>query len=306
MSWKLSDGFLVFSIPPHNGIRLLTLQPNAQLKTIFESSLLIGWIAALSFEIAAATAMLDEIHTTLPSDFNDHNSYTLWSILGDNVVIACLPASVNGATSAAIVAAHMLFTFPEIRFGLMVGIGGGAPSDKVDIRLGDVVVSEPADGVGGVIQYDYGTVTSGGSFQRTGALNKPPLVLLAAVNQLKAKVVMKNNNIPLNKSQIAMRYPKISKFTCSGNSQDHLYKVNYEHVGGNTCDHCSKIQIMNRQSRPSADSAIHYGLIASGNQVMKHAATRDRLAQELGILCFEMEAAGLIDPQVNQQIKQPH
>jgi nucleoside phosphorylase len=39
----------------------------------------------------------------------------------------------------------------------------------------------------------------------------------------------------------------------------------------------------------------HYGLIASGNQVMRHGQTRDRLARELGILCFEMEAAGLMD-----------
>ncbi|KAL2012539.1 hypothetical protein VTN00DRAFT_64 [Thermoascus crustaceus] len=28
---------------------------------------------------------------------------------------------------------------------------------------------------------------------------------------------------------------------------------------------------------------------------MKHGRTRDKLAQELGILCFEMEAAGLMD-----------
>lgn len=40
---------------------------------------------------------------------------------------------------------------------------------------------------------------------------------------------------------------------------------------------------------------MHYGLVASGNQVMKHGRTRDRWARELGILCFEMEAAGLMD-----------
>ena len=35
--------------------------------------------------------------------------------------------------------------------------------------------------------------------------------------------------------------------------------------------------------------------MASGNQVMKHGGTRDRFARDLGILCFEMEAAGLMD-----------
>ncbi len=42
---------------------------------------------------------------------------------------------------------------------------------------------------------------------------------------------------------------------------------------------------------------IHYGLIASGNQVIKDAGFRDRLNQDLGrnVLCVEMEAAGLMD-----------
>ncbi|OHW99504.1 pfs domain-containing protein [Colletotrichum incanum] len=40
---------------------------------------------------------------------------------------------------------------------------------------------------------------------------------------------------------------------------------------------------------------VHYGVIASGNQVMRHAKTRDRLAEELDVVCFEMEAAGLMD-----------
>jgi nucleoside phosphorylase len=39
---------------------------------------------------------------------------------------------------------------------------------------------------------------------------------------------------------------------------------------------------------------IHYGLIASGNRVLKDAAVRDRWANEYGVLCFEMEAAGVV------------
>jgi nucleoside phosphorylase len=41
--------------------------------------------------------------------------------------------------------------------------------------------------------------------------------------------------------------------------------------------------------------AIHYGLIASANQLMKDAQVRDTLAAEKGVLCFEMEAAGLMN-----------
>jgi len=42
---------------------------------------------------------------------------------------------------------------------------------------------------------------------------------------------------------------------------------------------------------------VHYGSIASSNQVIKNAAFRDKLNRDLGgqILCVEMEAAGLMD-----------
>jgi nucleoside phosphorylase len=53
--------------------------------------------------------------------------------------------------------------------------------------------------------------------------------------------------------------------------------------------------MMAREPRSSKESAIHYGLIASGDQVMRRGATRDRLRKELDVLCFEMEAAGLMD-----------
>lgn len=56
-------------------------------------------------------------------------------------------------------------------------IGGGVPSTEADIRLGDVVVSQPHRVHGGVVQYDSGKTTLIG-FERTGSLNSPPHVLL--------------------------------------------------------------------------------------------------------------------------------
>jgi len=66
--------------------------------------------------------------------------------------MACLPAGVDGNNAAAPVATNMLRTFTGLRFGLMVGIGGGIPNldNRVDIRLGDVVVSQPDKTNGGV------------------------------------------------------------------------------------------------------------------------------------------------------------
>ena len=52
--------------------------------------------------------------------------------------------------------------FKWLRFSLLVGIEGGVPTNKVDIRLDDVVVSQPNQGRGGVVQYDFGKNTPSG------------------------------------------------------------------------------------------------------------------------------------------------
>ena len=100
-------------------------------------------------EYVVACEILDEEYPALPTSYPyDDNIYTFGCIGHHKVVIACLPKGKYGLTSAASVARDMLRSFTSIRFGLMVGIGGGAPSPKHDIRLGDVVVSSPAGRTG--------------------------------------------------------------------------------------------------------------------------------------------------------------
>lgn len=147
-----------------------------------------GWICATIQEHVAAQAFLDENHPLPEYDFpNDTNYYTLGRIGDHNVVIAALPKGEYGAVSAAVVTTHMLHSFPNIRVGLMVGIGGGVPSKKHDIRLGDIVVSTPVDGNGGVTQYDVGKIIQDQGFKNLGYLDKPPTILLTAVARLKAQ-----------------------------------------------------------------------------------------------------------------------
>jgi nucleoside phosphorylase len=51
-----------------------------------------------------------------------------------------------------------------------------------------------------------------------------------------------------------------------------------------------------RSLRGSEEIAIYYGIITSGNQVIRDGTTRDEVSAKLGgVLCFEMEAAGLIN-----------
>jgi nucleoside phosphorylase len=142
----------------------------------------VGWVCALPVELATAQEMLDEERHDLERDLddNDENLYALGSIGGHNVAIVCLPAGQIGT-----VATQMRATFKKIRFGLMVGIGGGVPSAEANVRLGDVVVSQPHETFAGVVQYDMGKTTASG-FKRTGALNSSPTILLAAVAKVRA------------------------------------------------------------------------------------------------------------------------
>lgn len=78
--------------------------------------------------MAAAKAMLDEIHPALPNCLHDHDTYTLGQMGVHNIVVTYIPSGVYGTTSAVTVETSMLLSFRSIHVGLMVGIGGGAPS----------------------------------------------------------------------------------------------------------------------------------------------------------------------------------
>ncbi|KAN0087046.1 hypothetical protein V8E54_000734 [Elaphomyces granulatus] len=260
----------------------------------------VAWICALPLETAAAKAMLDKTHLQLPQSATDDNAYMLGEISGHNIVIACLPSGVYGTISAATVAANMRNTFPSIRFGLMVGIGGGVPSTNNDIRLGDVVVSKPTGVLGGVVQYDYGKTVASGVFQQTGMMNQPPQVLLNAIARLHADEILGNNQsiveVISNALNMNVQAKSRSLFSRPADDHDRLFNPAYNHPPSeDTCINCDQRELIHRHPRTSDEPQIHYGLIASGNQVMKHGGTRDRLGKEYGMLCFEMEAAGLMN-----------
>ncbi|KAF7540029.1 hypothetical protein G7054_g1692 [Neopestalotiopsis clavispora] len=259
----------------------------------------VGWICALPKEQTAAMAMLDVRHTNLPKPPTDPNAYTLGSIGDHNIVIACLPKGQYGTVPASQVASNMASTFPGIKFGLMVGIGGGIPPK---VRLGDVVVSVPVDQYPGVVQWDLGKAEEGGMFRRTGALNNPPTSLLTALTQLESEHEMMGPGFPKYLEELATKFPRLaSKYATSDHLQDILFDKDYPHAsciddGGqdDTCESCEKSRSVKREPR---DVQVHYGLIASGNQVIKDAIFRESLVKELGgyLLCVEMEAAGLMN-----------
>ncbi|GJD04088.1 pfs domain-containing protein [Colletotrichum higginsianum] len=309
----------------------------------------IGWITALDKELTAAQAVLDEEHQK-PENFRKHpkdtNSY-VWGRIGDhNVVIASLAAGKYGTVSAATTAWSMISSLPHLRFGLMVGIGAGIPklADNTDIRLGDVVVSQPTGTSPGVVQYDVGKLENGGQFRRVGSLAPPPEVLLKGLAALKAKRRLKGPQIRSILDDMLQRHPllaeaepddaaaQIDKPQCLRQEPFRMISLAlawiwsffwlvYDSVGKlagtnvaktsqpfdgtgcpefsqtRSCAHCDPWKEIGRPERRSTDPVVHYGVIASGNSVIKDGISRDEIAQRLGdkCICFEMEAAGLMD-----------
>ncbi|KAG9599914.1 purine and uridine phosphorylase, partial [Aureobasidium melanogenum] len=275
----------------------------------------VGWIAALPKEMTAALGMLDERHDK-PKDFvkpaSDTNAYR-WGRIGDhNVVIASLAAGVYGTTSAATTAIQMLSSFPSIKVGLMVGIGAAIPGSKHDIRLGDVVVSQPHGQTGGVVQYDLGksrVITEQGNpvktFERVGFLRPPPEALLKALSLLKAEVRLEGSSLSHFLKDMLERHPRMAQsgpdgpgYFHQGNENDRLFEASYLHISDVGCNSCNPTRMIPRSSRSNpGEPEVHYGLIASGNKLVKDAAERDLISRESGgdCICLDMEAAGLIN-----------
>lgn len=82
---------------------------------------------------------------------------------------------------------------------------------------------------------------------------------------------------------------------------DRLYTSTYEHKRdqeGSCSDICgddpASTVPRSIQEEDEHNPSIHYGIIASANSLMKDALMRNALAKEHNILCFKIEAAGLL------------
>ncbi|KAL9109315.1 MAG: hypothetical protein Q9227_006070 [Pyrenula ochraceoflavens] len=253
-------------------------------------------ICPLEVEMSAMRYMLDEEHAKLPSKDGDRNRYIFGELSGHNVVIAFLPQGTVGVGAATRVATDMKWTFPKILLRLLVGIGGGVPGPEKDIRLGDVVIGMPADDHGGVVQYDLGRETTS-SFERTGFLEPPPIEWRNAVVEMQSDHRIHSNRIGEYLSKMFEKYPGLRDYRTPPQQTDILFLPESIHLPDQrTCQECDHTQIIERVARQNKTPTIFYGLIASGNRVQKNAKARDQISQDAGgALCFEMEAAGLMN-----------
>ena len=291
------------------------VQQSSASKILRRSVYTIGLINALSFEFTATLAILDERHEQ-PEDYEknpkDTNRYTWGRIGKHNVVVTLLPAGKMGKVSTATTATPLVSAFPWIRVCLLIGIGGGVPNYESgrDIRLGDVVISVPSGRSPGVVEHDFGKETVSG-FENRGVLSAPPEILLSAIEAMRGEHEFQGETRIL-KTLDEMRdcsggmTKNKSVWAYQGCENDSLFRAAYRHQGGKDCSTCKQNAVkvdgeIHRDERAASEPVIHYGIIASGDTVMKDAEMRDKTAADIERMmgaecfCFEMEAAGLMN-----------
>ncbi|KAF3230042.1 hypothetical protein TWF192_007105 [Orbilia oligospora] len=217
----------------------------------------IGWVCALPKEQIAAITMLDERHPNITSKSpNDENIYTLGSIGPHNIIITCLPLKCYGTCQTSRAISQMHSTFPSIKITFIVGIGAGIPSK---VKLGDVVISTEW------AKWDFGKTNKDGVFEHTGRKSRPSDGLLTIMSKIQTEHSLRGETrVPEYIRNLGLNYPHLApKYVSIGDPEE---------------------------------IKIHYGMIASGCQVIKDAKLRDSINQQLGgqVLCLEMEAAGLV------------
>lgn len=239
--------------------------------------------------------MLDDVHPSLLNAVGDDNIYTLGHIGHHNIVILLSPFKSGGLSSAATMMTH---SFGRIRFCLLVGVGGGVPTQGADVRLGDVVVGSSGAISGGVALYAFDDSLLTARLQAVGTTVKSYSTLLTALSSLQASHMIEGSRLPEHLSGMAARYPALAwESRYPGQNHDELFEAQCEHNDPQrSCDHCDRSQLVTRPPRARRDPVIHYGLIASSNTLMTDGKFRDEVASERGALCFGGPTAWLTSP----------
>jgi nucleoside phosphorylase len=271
----------------------------------------IALICALLLEANYVQDVFDEFWEDYGKADGDPNWYTVGLIGKHNVVLVHMPGT--GTTSAAGVAVGLRASFPNIKLALVVGVCGSIPygTDQREILLGDIIISQA------LIQYDFGRQYPEGFKRKNNIrdiLGRPSPQIRAIQAKLETDHHMQKmqNNIVSFLQEIERKRPD-AKYP--GLENDVLYNSSYIHKhrtstacecgeGDTICEAalqmecedlgCEATMLICRNhlfDRPTP--LVHFGIIGSGNSVMKSGQHRDQIAQADGIIAFEMEGVGI-------------
>jgi hypothetical protein len=254
------------------------------------------WIAPLEIEAQAAWYMLDHEHRgNFTINRGDDYVYTAGDINGHNVIIATFPAGHDyGVGSAAALASQVKKSFPNLWFGLLVGVAAGLPDltpvPPRDIRLGDVLVGVGEGESAELVSYGLGKELSGAfELLHHGAQAKTETVVRSAIGQIKTLAPMHGNVFLQYYESIKDKKHSSGTFADPGQERDQLYQTVDEENGSMT-------KLVERPLRlPLERTKVWYGPIGSGDKLMKNAQERDELRDKFNLIGLEMEAAGTMN-----------
>ncbi|KAL4778460.1 hypothetical protein BJX76DRAFT_352607 [Aspergillus varians] len=288
----------------------------------------IAIFCALPLEADAVGGLLQEIWPDEGKNYDkapaDDNEYTLGKIMSHHVVLVHMTGMGKGAASQA--ASNLRSTFPGIKLALVVGVCGGVPTPEgEELILGDVVISE------GIVQFDLGSQYPDVFTSKPGAQTTtlpPPRIRakLAKLKGIRGRERLQTrllNHVQTLQGKLGTRkagYPGVEK--------DRLYQSAYRHkhhrslhcavcsayrvstdpvckeTRAMTCEQlgCHKLNdfLVPRTRLQTSSTApptpkIHFGLVGSGDTVMKSGEHRDATAATHNLVAFEMEASGIWD-----------
>ncbi|KAK0722523.1 hypothetical protein B0T26DRAFT_851375 [Lasiosphaeria miniovina] len=255
-------------------------------------------ICALPLEAGAVAAFFDHHWGDDPpygKAPGDRNAYSVGAVGHHNVVLAHMPGI--GKASAAAVAADCRASFPNIKLAIVVGVCGAVPNslNGDEILLGDVIISE------GIFQYDFGRQLPERFVPKEtllDSLGRPNSEIRALLAKLKSDRKMLQDKMMSYLTVIQGKQDPDLAADYPGRAHDRLFVAAYHHIGTGTCQECGcngPVVSRKRLEQDNLRPAIHFGLIASGDTVMKSAKDRNAIAKLKDIIGFEMEGAGVWD-----------
>lgn len=254
----------------------------------------VAWIAPLEIEARAALHMLDERHQgRFAVRRGDDYVYHAGAMGGHNIVIATLPAGQRyGTGDAAALAGQLKKSFPNLWFGLLVGVATGLPdlsrNPVRDIRLGDVLVGLPDGESAGLLAYELGKETEDGFRPlRSGhALATTEPIVRSAIGSIKLEAPHDANKFLPYYETVRDKEHADGTFADPGQDLDVLFLL---HDDGSE-------RIATRNRRPdSRRIRAWYGPIGSGDKLWKNLRKKNELRDRYGLIGLEMEAAGTMN-----------
>lgn len=259
-----------------------------EMEVTFNPTILI--VTALPLEFDMMVELLENERED--RSFGDKKSQYPHGKIGKHDVVIAM--SSMGNSFSALIATIALEKYHSIKYIFMTGIAGGIPNIEnanEHVRLGDIVICNNK----GVVQHDMGK-----------NITKPKKTFLKWFNS-------KNEEFEYNFS------PRPPDSTLLRNTEIHVQRTGtneYEfwkhldgllakknHVRPEVMSLCDTPWINGSEvEQPSVPNGfdqtrprIHFGVIASGNTVVKSAKVRDKLKIDFKAKAIEMEASGVSD-----------